>query len=245
MNGVRVLLAFGSAFVALNASAQSANLQPVAGAASMPAPPWHVAGLPHQSKPFTRFSTVDIDGKRALRIEADRSYGNLVHPLAGLHVDAASPTHLAWQWRAETLVAHADLREKSGDDTSLKVCVSFDLPLDKVSFGERQLLRYARSQTSEPVPAATICYVWDTALPPDTALDNAFTRRMRYLVLESGPAKLDQWVAERRDVGADFARLFGAESATVPNVVAVGVGADADNTQSRSVGYVTGLTLTP
>ncbi len=245
MNAWCLLMAIGIAGLGTQAGAQTAHLQPVTSAASMPAAPWHVAGLPNQSKPFTQFSTVEIDGKRALRIEADRSYGNLVHPLAGLHVEPAAPLHLAWQWRVETLVDHADLREKSGDDTSLKVCVSFDMGLDKISFGERQLLRLARAQTTEPVPAATICYVWDTSLPPDTALDNAFTHRLRYLVLQSGPAKLNRWVGERRDVGADFTRLFGSESAEVPNIIGIAVGADADNTKSRSVGYVTALTLAP
>ena len=46
-----------------------------------PLAPWHVAGLPRQKKPFTNFSIVDVDGRRAVRIEADNSYGNLVYPL--------------------------------------------------------------------------------------------------------------------------------------------------------------------
>ena len=41
----------------------------------------------------TRFSVVDIDGKRAVRIEADESYGNLVHAVKS----TAPPAHLAWQ----------------------------------------------------------------------------------------------------------------------------------------------------
>ena len=82
----------------------------------------------------------------------------------------------------------------------MKVCVSFDLPMDNVPFTDRQLLRIARSKTSEPVPTATVCYVWDAKLPAGTTLDNAFTRRMRYIVLESGTDRLNKWVAEQRDV---------------------------------------------
>lgn len=228
--------------VTCRVDAQTALLQPLAGSGATPEAPWRVVGLPKQTKPFTQFSLVDLDGRRVLRIEADKSYGNLVHPL---HAERAAASHLAWQWRVEHLIAAADLHDKSGDDTSLKVCVSFDESLDHVPFAERQLLRFARSRIEEPVPTATVCYVWDTTLPAGTVLDNAFTRRMRYMVLQSGASKLDKWVSERRDVAADFLQLFGAESPEVPAITAVAVGADADNTQSRSVGYISGLTLTP
>jgi hypothetical protein len=228
------LLATGTALAADPA------LAPFGASGGAPQAPWHVVGLPQQTKPFTRFSVVDIDGKRAVKIEADESYGNLVHP-----VQAAAPAHLAWQWRIEKPLENADLRQRSGDDTAVKVCVSFDLPIESISFAERQILRIARGKTSEPVPGASVCYVWDAKLAAGTALDNAFTRRIRYIVLESGNDRLDRWVGERRDVGADFLRLFKDESTTVPPIIGVAIGADADNTKSHTVSYVSGVTLEP
>lgn len=223
------------------ACADPPTLQPFGAAGGAPAAPWHVAGLPQQTKPYTKFSVVDLDGKRALKVESQEAYGNLVHPLEY----SATAAHLAWQWRVEVPIDAADLRTKAGDDTALKVCVFFDLPLDRVAFGERQLLRFARSKSTDPVPAATVCYVWDAHLPAGTALDNAFTRRMRYIVVRSGPERLNQWVAERRDVGADFFKLFGAESDTLPTIIGIAVGADTDNTHTHSVAYVSGLALEP
>ena len=207
---------------------------------TLPAP-WRVIGLPRQKKPLTRFTLDELDGRRAIRIEADQSYGNLVHPLK---VDPAAG-HLAWQWRVDQPLPGANLREKGGDDTAAKVCVAFDLPLERVPFFERQLLRFARMQTPEPLPAATICYVWDAHLPAGTALDNAYTRRLRYLVLQTGPAAPHQWASERRDVAADFQALFGAESPQVPPIIGVAVGADADNTRGHSLAHVSGLSLEP
>lgn len=215
-------------------------LQPL-GAGPAPAAPWHVAGLPQQRKPFTRFELIELDGRRVLRVEADDSYGNLVHPLQF----EESRAQLAWRWRVDQLVAAADLRTRSGDDTALKLCVFFDEPMANVPFVERQVLRLARLRSAEWLPAATVCYVWDNRLPAGTALTNAFTRRMRYLVLESGDEHLRQWRDERRDVVADFMRLFGDEVAQVPAIVVVGIGADADNTHGRSIAYVADLTLVP
>ena len=218
-----------------------AALEPIAGAGAASPAPWHIVGLPRQTKPFTQFSVVDLDGRRAVRIEADASYGNLVHPLDS----PPAAGHLAWQWRVEQPLASADLRQRSGDDTAVKVCVFFDEPMDKLSFADRQLIKLARSRSADAVPTATLCYVWDGQLPVGTALDNAFTRRLRYIVLETGSAKLDRWVGERRDLRADFLRAFGAECETVPPVVGVAVGADADNTRGHSVAYVSQLVLEP
>lgn len=218
-------------------------LVPGAGDETTPPAPWALALLPDQRFPPTRYRLVRLDGQPALRIEAEGSYGNLVHPLNG----APGRGTLAWRWRVDEPNAAADLRRREADDTSVKVCVLFDLALDRVPFVERQLLRLARSRSSFPLPAATVCYVWDARLPAGTRLDNAYSRRVRTLVLRSGPAPADQpWAAERRDIAADFRLLFGDESPSqVPPPIAVAVGADADNTGGRSVAHVSGLGLLP
>ena len=230
-------LFFAAAGTVLGADA---TLAPFGAAGGAPSAPWKVSGLPQQTKPFTRFSVVDIDGKRAVKIEADESYGNLIHP-----VQASAPMKLAWQWRIEKPLENADLRQRSGDDAAVKVCVSFDHSIDNIPFTDRQILRVARGKTTEPVPAATVCYVWDAKLAVGTTLDNAFTRRMRYIVLQSGNDRLDRWVSEKRDVGADFLKLFKDESPTVPPIIGIAIGADSDNTKSRAVSYVSGITLEP
>ena len=211
-----------------------------AGSAEGPAAPWRVVGLPHQAKPFTRFSAVTQDGQRVLRVEAAASYGNLVHDLAQL---PESAHRLSWRWRLDEPNLGADLHRKDGDDSALKVCALFDLPMSALPFGERQILRLARLSSGEALPSASVCYVWDSRLPPGTVLDNAFSRRIRLIVLRGPETPLHGWVSEQRDVGADFLHLFGDESKSVPPLVGVAVGADADNTLAHSVGFVAGFAL--
>ena len=236
-------MASACALAALSAPAKAQSaLTSFGSAGGAPQAPWKVIGLPNQTKPFTAFSVVDIDGKRAVKIVADESYGNLVHPVKSY----GPPAHLAWSWRVEKPLEQADLREKRGDDTAVKVCVFFDMAMENVPFADRQLLRLARSKTSDPVPTATICYVWDQKLPAGTAIDNAFTRRQRYIVVESGNDRLDKWVAEKRDLAADFTKLFSDENGqAVPPIVGIAVGADSDNTKAHSISYVSGLVLEP
>jgi len=204
-------------------------------------PPWRLIGLARQTKPFTQFSVVERDGRHALRIEADRSYGNLVH--------AVAPTrelrHLAWRWQVEQPNAAADLHQRSLEDTAVRVCTMFDQPLDQVPLLERGWLHMARLASGEAVPSAMLCYVWDAHLEPGTLLPSPFTRRVRFLVLRGPESPLRQWADERRDIAADFLRAFGDGGHEVPPLIGIAVGADADNTGLHTLAYVSDLVLAP
>jgi hypothetical protein len=205
-------------------------------------PGWRVVTLPRQTKPVTRFVPEQVAERPALRVEADHSYGTLVFDLPA---PQAAPRLLQWSWRVEQPNPAADLRTRGGDDTPVKVCLSFDLPIENLGFGERQLLRFMRSSSDEPVPAATLCWVWGAAEPRGALIENAFTRRVRYIVLRNGSDASATWFDESRDIAADFKRAFGEESAAVPPVLGAVVGGDADNTAARSVAHVRGLHFEP
>lgn len=201
------------------------------------APGWRFAGLPQQKFPPTDYRAVRIDGLDAVRIEALGSYGNLVHELpAGTRLGT-----LAWRWRLERPNPRADLATKPGDDSAVKVCVLFDAPIEQVPFVERQLLRVARAASGEALPAATLCYVWAQAQLLGEIVPNAYSKRVRYVVLRGAEAPLDTWLDERRDVAADFLRAFGDEARDVPLASAVAVAGDADNTGAHSVAFVADL----
>jgi hypothetical protein len=121
----------------------------------------------------------------------------------------------------------------------------YDLPLDALPFWERQKMRLARSLSGEALPAATLCYVWDPTLPAGTLLPNAYTPRLRWIVLRGQGEALGTWQEERRDLRADFLRAFGDEAREPPPLAALAVGADADNTGGRSIGRVTEPRLLP
>lgn len=224
------------------AAAAAGELVPLdSGSGLTPSAPWHVAGLPKQSKPFTRFTLTELDGQRVLRIEVDASYGNLVHMLP----PGEAGRFLSWRWRVDLPNERANLRTKAGDDSAVEVCVMFDMPLQAVPFVERQLVRLARSQSTDLLPSATVCYVWDAHFPVGTVLDNAYTRRVRLIVLRGADTAPKTWRSEKRDVRADFLRLFGDEATEVPRIIGVAIAADADNTQGRSLAYIADLVFEP
>ncbi len=206
-----------------------------------PPAPWKFASLPN--KVPTRYAIVELGGARVLKVEADESYGNLVH---GLHLLIGERATLAWRWRVDKLVDNADLKVRAGDDSPAKLCVFFAFDAGKLPLGERTKLAIAHATTGQDVPTETLCYVWDNKLPIDTGLPNAFTKRIRMIVLQSGAARLGQWVTQRRSLAADYQRMFADESdGKVPEVVGVAVSADADNTHGHALAYFGDVTLTP
>jgi hypothetical protein len=204
-------------------------------------PAWRLSVLPaDKGIAPSRFERVEVDGVAGLKVSTDASYGVLSHAWQG-----ATPTTLSWRWRVDQPLAGADLSTKSGDDAALKVCVMFDQPTADIPFFQRTGLALARSVTGQALPSATLCYVWDQRDAEGTVGSNPYTARVRYIVLGGPGAALGQWTTQKRRVADDFQRLFGKESPRTPPATAVAVGADSDNTQGRSLAYISQLRWLP
>jgi hypothetical protein len=238
MVGLTRVFAVAATGALLAAPVFGQSLAPVAGADGRIPQAWRPVALPaSKGIPPTRFSVGEAGGTRWVTVRTEGSYGNLVHAWQG------PARTLRWRWRLEQALPASDLRTKAGDDAALKVCLLFDMPLAAVPFGERTALALARAVSGEALPAATLCYVWDTRLAPGTLLPNAYSARVRYLVLDSGPPRAD-WQVHARDIAVDFLRAFGSESPQVPPLAAVAIGGDADNTGGSSVGAIADVEIT-
>jgi len=199
-----------------------------------PPRPWRLETLPKLPR-HTSFEVVDLEGQRVLKVSADQSYANLLHPVA-----APAASSLRWRWRVERQSGATDLTRKEGDDVPARLCVLFDVPAERLSTGERWKLRLGRVLFDPQLPAAAICYVWDARLAAGTWLPNAHTDRVQMLVLRSAASghSTGRWFDEARDLGADFARAFPREAAggRVP-LAAIALSADGDSTGASSVAY--------
>lgn len=206
---------------------------------------WRTVGIPKGKVPLAQFDIVNLDGSKVLRLATDKSYGTVVHEIKNL--TPTTSAILKWRWRLDEPVIDANLRFKTGDDVAIKVCVMYDMPTDDLPFSEKALLGIARTFSGERLPAATLCYIWDTTLASGVIIDNAYTKRVKFMVLEGkGSEKLlKTWKSHERNVAQDFIKAFGHESKTVPPMMAIVVGADSDNTSGSSLAYVGDLSLTP
>jgi hypothetical protein len=203
---------------------------------SQPPKPWQVVGLPERfAKPITQFDLTDVDGAHVLRVKADKSWGSLIHPI----IETVKPgTVLRWRWRLEQPLAKTDIHAKATEDSALKVCLSFDMPADNIPGGERLIFKLAQALTKEKIPTATLCYIWGGKETIGYEQASLFTARVRFIVLANESTPLKAWQNKERNVYADFLKAFGQETVAVPALSAIIIGADADNTQGSSYGYV-------
>jgi hypothetical protein len=119
----------------------------------------------------------------------DRGSGSVAHSIdANPHGVA-----LAWRWKVDRVVQAADMERRSGDDYAARVYVFFDVPRADLPWNTRIKIAAIELIYGKPVPTAAICYVWDNRHPVGASQWNAYTDRVRMVVLRSGAAEAGEW----------------------------------------------------
>ncbi|KAF0190747.1 MAG: hypothetical protein FD165_2416 [Gammaproteobacteria bacterium] len=160
-------------------------------------------------KGHTVYQPATIDGRQALSAVSAAS-------ASGLHkkvkIDLAATPYLEWSWRTDDILRGIDETTRAGDDYPLRLYVIF-------SRGWFFWQTYA------------LCYVWASNKPADAAWPNAYTSNTIQLAVQSGEARLGEWLDYRRDVRADIKRYMGFD---VDHIDAVAIMTDTDNSAQRA-----------
>ncbi len=227
------LLLLATSVAALDSASEIAPFS-TAPLGAAPIPGWTPTFIP-SVKQHTRFSIVEEDQRQALRIDAKASAGTLIHRIA---VDPKQRPWLRWQWKIPKHNAKTNLHKKAGDDFPARLYVIFDYDLAKLRFLDRIKLKIARNLYGNDVPGAALCYVWDPTLPAGTSAWNAYTNRLRMIVVRS--ADDGRWRSQERNVYQDFKSAFGEEP---PMISAIAVAGDSDNTGEATLSFIGDTTL--
>lgn len=137
---------------------------------------------------------------------------------------------LQFEWQVEGLMPEADMAERDRDDSPVRLILAFEGDRSRFSAKNAMLSDLTEALTGEPLPYATLMYVWCNHRPVDSVIVNPRTDRVRKWVVESGPAHLRQWREYQRDVRADFEKAFGEPPGAL---VGIAIMTDSDNTRSR------------
>lgn len=137
-------------------------------------------------------------------------------------LDLAPPKKLAlrWRWRIDGVVTNGSERELARFDHAARVFVAFDTLIG---------------------PPRTVNYLWANVEPPGTILEHPKSGRAQLIVLESGNGKAGHWVAEERDVTADWRKAFPGKP--MPKVVGLGVMTDSDSLGQKMTGSYADIQL--
>ena len=189
-----------------------------------PPAPWRVVPL-GKTRP-TSYRQANVAKEPAIEARFDNSMAFLSRPIK---VDLTATPVLCWRWMVQGGVAKGDVRKKSGNDFAARVYVAFDMPHSALNAGTKMKLAMARRVLGMSVPDAAVTYVWDSRAAVGTAVKSPYTDRQQLIVAQSGNERAGQWVIERADVAADFARAFGGKPG---RPIELAIAADGDNTKS-------------
>lgn len=166
------------------------------------------------------------DGRHTVAVSASSSVSMLRQTL---RIEPADLHRVRFSWKVPALIDSADLNDRDLADSPVRVVLAFEGDRSKFSARDAMLSELAHALTGEPMPYATLMYVWDNRAAPGTVVTSKRTSRIRKVVMESGPRKLNQWLDYERDVRADFEKAFGEAPGAL---VSIGIMTDTDNTAS-------------
>ena len=187
---------------------------------------WRHFTLP--GKTATIYDFVRKDGRDALTAKAGTSASMMRRDV---NIAAAILDTVNFSWQVPALIADADLAERDLDDSPVRVVMTFAGDKSKFSAKNAMLSELAQVMTGEPLPYATLMYVWCNKRQTGSVVVNPRADRIRSVVVESGAKNLRQWLDYQRNIRADFEKAFGEAPG---NLTSVAVMTDSDNTQTQT-----------
>ena len=188
-----------------------------------------VQGWQHQAFPgktAVSFQPAHKLGRHAIEVRSE-SAASMLRQRVRIEPDRLG--QLRFSWLVPSLIASADMSKRDADDSPVRLILMFDGDRSRFSARDAALSDLSEALTGEPMPYATLMYVWSNDGASGPVIINPRTGRIRKLVMESGAGKLGQWLDYERDVRADFERAFGEQPGAL---VAIGIMTDTDNTRS-------------
>ena len=150
-----------------------------------------------------------------------------------VRIDPSVFSVVHWRWKVDNLLMRSDVTRKSGDDYPARLYITFEYDPDKVSLGRKLKYKAGRVLFGD-IPIAALNYIWETKTPVGAVVDNAYTDFAKMIVVESGPAKVGQWVDESRNVYQDYKQAFGEDP---PMINGIAIMTDTDNTKEQATAY--------
>lgn len=253
MAGLGLVLA-GCAVAPVGDETEGASRTPAAATAEVQRiarSPWAAQSLPpapastgweHQTfhgKAPNQFRYVRQDGRDAVATVSSASASLLRHAVRIAPQDLG---RVRFSWKVPELMAAADMASREADDAPVRIVLAFDGDRSRFSPRDALLAELVRTLTGEPMPYATLMYVWCNQRAAGSVIRSPRTDRIRKLVVQSGPRELNRWLDYERDIRADFQAAFGEPPGPL---IGIAIMTDSDNTRSRTQAWYGPVRLLP
>jgi len=151
-------------------------------------------------KELGRDSKMTLEQEKEGRFLRLHSVGDAFGLKKEMSFDIRQYPFLSWRWRASKLPKGGEIRKRETDDQAGQIYVIFP-------------------KFPSIINSRSMGYIWDSQTPVGFAGTSTAYSKMKYVVLQSGPAKLNQWITETRNVYEDYKKLFEEDPPTVGTVL--------------------------
>lgn len=173
---------------------------------------WVTEGLGQQADKGKVEDNEEAGGNHFLRISTDGTFYSF-----GIDTPFEPENYpiLTWRWRIDRMPTGADISKRGGNDAGARLFVVF------------------RDAKADKSTTRKLEYVWDSDHPVGTIIPDPYSPdTVKAIVLESGTAKLGQWVHEEVNLAKDFQRAFGEKA---PRVKTIAFAANSNETHSIAI----------
>ncbi|HMS27456.1 MAG TPA: DUF3047 domain-containing protein [Burkholderiaceae bacterium] len=141
---------------------------------------------------------------------------------------------LKFSWKVPAHLQDADVTVPELDDSPVRVFLTFEGDRNQFSAKNALVSEMANLLLGEPLPYATLVYLWSKRQPLGSVILGQRTDRVRNLVVETGSANLNKWLDYERDIRSDFKKVFGEEPGKLLRIALM---TDSDNTRSQTTAW--------
>jgi len=187
---------------------------------------WESVKIP--GKLATQYSVVRLSHGHSLMANAQSSASMLRQDL---RIEPDRLNALNFSWQIQKLIEGADMAHRDSEDSPVRLILAFDGDRSQFSPKNAMLSELTHALTGQPMPFATLMYVWCNQRPVNSVIHNPRTDRIRKIVVESGAGRLNQWINYERDIRADYEKAFGEPPGAL---IGIGIMTDSDNTRSQA-----------
>ena len=197
---------------------------------SAPPPEWKPVSLA-SFKTNTEYLMVVEDGAVVVRATAHNAASLLA---LQTDFDPHQFPMLSWRWKVVQGISAAHSGEQAKEDAPVRVMVAFAGDTSKLAFKERFAASAAQTISGQPLPYATLMYIWGSKVALDSITVSSRSSRIKMLAVAIDDQGIGKWQTYKRNLVEDFKRAFGEEPG---NVTSIEIMTDTDNTAADAQAY--------
>lgn len=179
----------------------------------------------------TAYKIDQVDGRDAIWANS-QSTSSAIRSDVNLEVNQIG--RLKFSWKVPAHLQDADITVPELDDSPVRVFLTFEGDRNKFSAKNALVSEMANLLLGEPLPYATLVYLWSKRQPLGSVILGQRTDRVRNIVIESGSENLNKWLDYERDIRADYEKAFGEKPGKLLRIALM---TDSDNTKSQTTAW--------